>query len=270
MEIAWTTVLIIALLLPGVLFLVGYSNRERYSREVVKSSAIGEVAGAFLIAVLIHLAAWGLLSLFGFDLASNIKQVADYDSLPRWLLIDHITRRVPYVVAYIVLTAIAGLLVGWGVGWLIVQGFLPFLATHKWINVVIRSMNEGLVTAYVMTTIVENNRILMYKGVLAEFYLSPDGKFTYIVLKTCSRYYMKLEDAAPITSTQLQLFDERKERPEGSWEYLLIDGMNIANILFDPSPQIVESPAGEQALEAALNLLRAATAEIRSTGTARP
>jgi hypothetical protein len=149
------------------------------------------------------------------------------------------------------------------------QGFLSFLATHKWINEVMRSMNQGLVTAYVMTTTIENNRVLMYKGVLAEFYLNPDGKFTYVVLKTCSRYYMKFEDTAPVTSAQLQLFDERRERPEGSWEYLLIDGANIANILFDPSPRIVETPAGEKALEEALRILRGATAEIRSSGTAQ-
>ena len=254
MSVAWTTVLIIALLMPGVFFFIGYSTRERYSREIVKSSAVGEIGWAVFVAIIIHLVAWGLLAAFGFDLAANAKQVAAYDTMPRAQLVDQIVKRIVPVGLYVTGTALLGLLIGWLLASAIARGWFPFLATHKSINQVMHSMKSGVVTAYVMTTTKENNRVLMYKGVLAEFYLSPEGKFIYIALRTCSRYYMKFEDSAPTTSQQMQLFrdDEASDR---TWEYLLIDGSNIANILFDPSPQIVANNEGRDLLNQELEAL---------------
>jgi NADH:ubiquinone oxidoreductase subunit 5 (subunit L)/multisubunit Na+/H+ antiporter MnhA subunit len=266
MSVAWTTILIIALLLPGVFFFIGYATRERYTREIVKSSAIGDVGWAIFIAIIIHLLAWGVLSLFGFDLASNIKQFSDYENLYRWQLVDHAVSRLLPIALYILATAISGLLLGCAFAWAVANGWLPFLATHKWINEVMRSMRRGLVTAYVMTTTKENKRVLMYKGILAEFYLSPDGKFVYVVLKTCSRYYMKFEEDAPTTSEQLHLFGARQaDRPQQLWDYLLIDGANIANILFDPSPQISETDEGKKELEKAIASLSRLLSESANT-----
>jgi hypothetical protein len=76
MSVAWTTILIIALLLPGVFFFIGTAARERFSREIVRSSAIGEVAWVIFISIVIHLATWCILLLFDFDLAYNIKEIS--------------------------------------------------------------------------------------------------------------------------------------------------------------------------------------------------
>jgi len=65
MSVAWTTVLIIALLFPGVFFFVGLFFTERFSREVVRSNAIGEVGLAILVALVLHLAAYGVLAATG-------------------------------------------------------------------------------------------------------------------------------------------------------------------------------------------------------------
>ena len=43
MSVAWTTVVIIALLLPGVFVFIGLSFYERFSREIIKTNAAGEV-----------------------------------------------------------------------------------------------------------------------------------------------------------------------------------------------------------------------------------
>jgi hypothetical protein len=150
------------------------------------------------------------------------------------------------------ITALVGLGVGWLFSFLAHLYSLPFLITHKWINQVRLAMKSGLVTAYVMTNTVENNKVLMYKGILAEFYQQKEGKFEYVVLKSCSRYFMTFDQAAPKTGEQLQLFASQIGRPEGVWDFLQIEGANIANILFDPSPQIVETKQGTAALDTAL------------------
>lgn len=254
MEVAWTTIVIIALLLPGVFFFIGYATGDRYAREIVKSSAIGEVGWAIAISILIHLLAWGILSSFGFDLAFNIREIAAYDRIPRWLLANLIVARIFPLGAYILLTALVGFVAGWLVSRLAQRGYLPFLVTHKWISQVRRSMKTGLVTAYVMTNTVENNKVLMYKGILAEFYQQKEGKFEYVVLKSCSRYFMDFNEASPKTGEQLQLFGnaELTGRPDGVWDFLQIEGGNISNILFDPSPEILITKDSAAALDAAL------------------
>jgi len=61
MSVAWTTILIIALLFPGVFFFIGLSLKERFSREVIRSNAIGEVGLAILVALILHLLAYWIL-----------------------------------------------------------------------------------------------------------------------------------------------------------------------------------------------------------------
>lgn len=269
MEVAWTTILIIALLFPGVFFFIGYATSHRYTREIVKSSAIGEVGGAIFVAIIIHLLAWGVLSFFGFNLASNLKKAADYgDGVSRGEYIDQVVSLILPVSIYVLVTALIGLGAGRAVSFAVSRGLFPFLVTHKWINQVQRSMKTGLVTAYVMTNTIENNRVLMYKGILAEFYQQREGRFEYVVLKSCSRYFMTFDQASPKTGEQMQLFASQIGRPEGVWDFLQIEGANIANILFDPSPQIVETKEGAAALEKALiEILNeyAATADAKVT-----
>lgn len=248
MSVAWTTILIIALLFPGVFFFVGLSVRERFSREVVRSNAIGEVGLAILVALILHLTAYAALRPFGFDLSDFLDPLTTYS---HWTTLRSGVRIVIAGGVYTATMAVIGLLLG------MLAATLPWFARHKWITVVNRSMKQGFVTAFVMTTTVHNNRALMYKGVLSEFYMTLDGSLTYIVLKNCSRFFMKMDGDGPITTAQLKLFGTAQESRD-SWDYLFIDAKNIANILFDPSPEIKTSGKGNEALERALRELQTA------------
>jgi NADH:ubiquinone oxidoreductase subunit 5 (subunit L)/multisubunit Na+/H+ antiporter MnhA subunit len=255
MEVAWTTILVIALLLPGVFFFIGFASGGRYARETVKSSALDAVGWAVFISIVIHLLAWGILSVLGFDLAANLKQIADHEKMQPWLLVDHVVRRIFAVSLYILITALAGLGLGCVAAEAANRGWLPFLVTHKWINQVRQSMKDGLVTAYVMTNTTQNNKVLMYKGILAEFFQKKEGQFEYVVLRGCSSYFMTFDDALPQTGTHRDLFANHPERSKGAWDFLQIEGSNIANILFDPSQQLLKISEGEAALDDALKKL---------------
>ena len=61
----------------------------------------------------------------------------------------------------------------------------------------------------------------------------------------------------PTTTAQLKLFGTAQDSRE-SWDYLFIDAKNIANILFDPSPEIKATDKGNEALEKALKELQTA------------
>jgi hypothetical protein len=192
-----------------------------------------------------------VLSACGFRLSEFIEPLFEYGHLNTDVFIQRAAERLAPILVYILVTAS----IGGGLGGLVARGImagpLRFLATHKWIyDVIDANRKGGVITAYVMTTISQDNKILMYRGRLQEFFLSQDGKLSYVVLKNCARYYMNFEEKFPLTSEQLNLFGSKQDgRPKTMWDYLVIEGTNIANVLFDPSPEIKQTKEGEQALE---------------------
>jgi hypothetical protein len=94
----------------------------------------------------------------------------------------------------------------------------------------------------------------MYRGAVKEFFLTAGGTLAYVVLQNCSRFYMTFADTSPQTTQQLRLGESQGSRLS-NWAYLMIEGENIANILFELSPKIIETKAGNAALESALNQL---------------
>ena len=134
------------------------------------------------------------------------------------------------------------------------QPRIRFLAKHKWIyDIIDRGRKGGIVTAFVMTTTVENGKVLMYRGRVHEIFLIADGKISYVTLKNCARFYMTFGDDAPTMGKQLELFNGDGGSRRRIWDYLLIEGDNIANILFDPSAETIKvSDEGFKALMQAL------------------
>jgi len=251
MSIAWTTALVIVLLLPGLFFFIGIATFERLSREIVRSSAISEIGLAVTVAIAIHLIAVVVLSGFGIRISEFIEPLFEYNHINTDIFVHRVSERIIPILVYILSTAAVGAGLGGAVARGIMAGPLRFLATHKWIyDVIDANRKGGVITAYVMTTTSQDDKILMYRGRLQEFYLSPDGKLSYVVLKNCARYYMNFEEKFPLTSEQLNLFGSKQDgRPKTMWDYLVIEGTNIANILFDPSPEIKQTNEGEAALE---------------------
>lgn len=254
MSVAWTTIIIIALLLPGIFFFIGLAFYERLSREVVRSGVVSEVALAITIAMILHLASLTCLWLLGFDLSAFLAPIVNYDRLLPSVLLPRIVERLGPTVVYVLATAAIGFGIGWLVAKCIVAGPLRFLATHKWIYDIVDSDRKGrVVTAYVMTKTAENSRTLMYRGRVHEFFLSPDGRLSYITLKNCTKFFMTFNDT-PQTTDQLELFDGQDHA--ATWDYLFIEGDNIANVLFDPgSSAIRATEAGREKLIAAIEEL---------------
>ena len=253
MSLAWATLALILFLLPGVFFFIGLASYERLSREIIRSGVVSEVAMASAIAVAIHAAAIVILSATGFRLSHFVAPVADFAKIDTHILVQRMADRLMPVAVYLSLTTAAGFGFGWVVALNIVSGRLRRLARHQWVyDVTDVDRKGGFVTAYVMTTIIDDSRIIMYKGRLHEIFLSGDGNISYLVLKNCFRYYMTFNSDGLVTSKQLELFGVRQgARPSNVWDRLFIEGKNIANVLFDSSPEIKAQAEGKRALDAA-------------------
>lgn len=54
MSIAWGSLVLLVVLLPGVLFFVGIYWPEQFTRESEPRSPLGQLAGALLVAFVVH------------------------------------------------------------------------------------------------------------------------------------------------------------------------------------------------------------------------
>ncbi|MDI4666370.1 hypothetical protein K9U40_18870 [Xanthobacter autotrophicus] len=247
MSIAWATITIVALLLPGAAFLVGFARKDKFPREIVRTGVLGEIALALLISMTIHLLLYFtcLRSTFAELLQSGLHAYEDPHKAS-----NEIESLIVFVALYSIIISIAALLLGWAGAWLVRSGCLGSLSRYPWTNELLNKRG-GVVTAYVMTKTEGNNCVLMYKGVLNDFYLNEDGSFSYIVLQNCSRYVMDFNHGAPNVGDQMKLFKE-EELLKRRWNYLAIEGDNIANVLFDKIGAVDETKGGVEALEQAL------------------
>jgi hypothetical protein len=91
MAVAWTTVLIVAFLLPGVFFFAGLWSRERIPRDIVRASAIGEIGAAVFVALLINLAAgYVLFGWIGYHPTKFLIPFFIQHNIPVFLLFPHL------------------------------------------------------------------------------------------------------------------------------------------------------------------------------------
>jgi hypothetical protein len=266
MSAIWTTVAVVAFLFPGVFFFIGLATYERLSREIIRSGVVSEIALATAVAVTLHLITLSLLSAFtDFRLSRFVTPLVDYSSSAAHERIAQIAGQASQAAVYFLGTAALGFFLGVLAAVGIVSGWLRFLAKHKWIyDVVDRDRKGGIVTAFVMTKSVENGNALMYSGRLHDIFLSPEGKVSYVTLKNCSRFFMSFSGDAPSTGPHQNLFDE-KNPYKRIWDYLLIDGDNIANILFEPSATTIRaSDAGLKALQEEMSRRRERLEKLRA------
>lgn len=254
MSLAWTTIAVVLLILPGAGFFLGLYANERRSREVIKSSALGDLGQALFFAIVIHLLFFLMSWLSGLDAAFFFKPLADYANTPSPILYEQIAPRLLAALVYIVVASVAGYVLGFVLAWLsFILPPLRGLATHPWAYDLSKyTKNKGaLVSAYVMTTTTENNRTLMYTGYLSDYFLDENGCFSYIVLRGAARFYMKFDGEIPTPTDPQPLY--AGSTSDRIWEHLFISGENIANVLFDTvQRELDKTRTGQKALDEAL------------------
>lgn len=267
MSLAWSTVALLILLLPGFLFFVGLYLPERISRDIVPGSTLSQLGGVVFVAFFVHALLFSAIY-SGCGAADWLPCVRlDYalsafspDSKTAVSLVDLSANLRDYhwwVLGYISLTSILGLGTGLGAGELIVRGPLRFLAKHSWIYDLVDVDDNAYTLAYVLTNVRDGDRVLMYRGILQEYFFSPDGKLSYLVLKYCSQYYLRLDPKKPRTSSAgdwkrigTGRGNQGAPASEMQWSYLVIEGDKVANVVFDRY-RLTLTDEGMSALESA-------------------
>src|SRR5262249_7409873 len=141
MTIAWTTLLVVLLLLPGAFFFLGLYSRDRFTRELGRGNTITEFAVIVFVSAVVHLAAIFLL----LWLRTRGLSLTDETAVARLLFesgspdniaaaVRTIESLLPFIAAYVLVTVAAGFFLGRTLAWFVLRGYLRFLARHKWIQ----------------------------------------------------------------------------------------------------------------------------------------
>lgn len=250
MSLAWSTVALLVLLLPGFLFFVGLYLPERISRDVIPGGTLTQLGGIVLVAFFVHALLYAVLMsacgtlpwlpCISFDTALSTFSPDLKKGASPSVLAQNMGENRWWILAYFLGISGFGLVIGLGTGKLIVTGPFRFLAKHSWIYDLVDPDDSSFTLAYVLTNVRTDNRILMYRGYLQEYCFTPDGKISYLVLMGCSRYYLKLESKKPVTTAAKDWLVVGKssdglmaDGSEKQWSFMVIEGEDIANVVFD-------------------------------------
>lgn len=245
-SVAWSTAVVLLLLTPGLLALFGLYLPMRVSRDVVPQTGLSQLAYLICVSALIHapvLLVIRLLASAGFGAHVDFLQlfaildVGFARAQPPAGLVASLYENLGLISLYFLATGALGMLVGYSIGRLIIAGPLRSLALHGWVYELQSTEAAGITFAYVLTTVQDGKYVLMYKGVLDQLHIGPDGAISYLTIEQSSRYYLLLEGNSPLTTADdlhALVGVAAARQPSGtSRQFLLIEGENIANVVFE-------------------------------------
>lgn len=251
MSLAWGTLVVVVLLLPGILFFAGTYLPEQFTREAEQRSPLGQLAGTLAVSIGVHWVlfeinkAWCPEVLPCVDLALLLETAAFNPAA------NGASERVGsalkdssvWIFTYIFSSAGLGILLGASYGSLVARRRIRGLSRHPWVH---ELSTNGYTYAHILTNIRNDDCVLMYRGILQAFGLQQDGRFAYMVLTGVSRHYLTLDrggsktvgDAQPKTmrpalaGVHSDLIPKDVD-PNTSRSLFAIEGEDIANAVFD-------------------------------------
>ncbi|HEX8392915.1 MAG TPA: hypothetical protein VF665_11205 [Longimicrobium sp.] len=244
MLLAWSTVSVLVLLLPGFLFLGTIYVPGRFSREAAPLTPFAQAAIALLVSLAVH----GLMLLLipvcpaaGGVCVDMRAVLVLLQALPsREASAAELGRlasqSVPRVLGYLVATSVAGGLLGLLWGWLFAHTGLRVAAQHGWVAR-LAQRPRSWAFAYVTSKVVAEGKMLVYRGRLEDFGMMANGRFAYIVLTDPSRGYVDLRADPPLVVDARQPMGADGYgvgTPDALLEsYLVIEGEDVESAVFE-------------------------------------
>lgn len=244
MALAWSTVALLVLLLPGFAFLAGLTLPEQFSRESAPKNPLGQLAIIVFIALVVHGVVYAFLTGCSTGAARCIRtdyvlatfQLAGADKIPLAKLAENIREYRGAILAYLLSVTVLGTVGGWATGLAIVHNILGFrrLTSHRWVlelNPAPRKQSWAF--AHVVSDLEHEGTFVVYQGLLADFALGPDGRFGYLVLRQPARRALVAKEGWTTTAAEaIQPTLSGYNVAPGGRQFLVIEGENIKNFYF--------------------------------------
>jgi hypothetical protein len=211
-SLAWSSVVILVLLLPGFFFYGGLYMPEQFARDVTPRNPLGALAATVLVAFVSHAVLTFAAPLV--HLPVDWETVLDAIQLAQPRPGERVTslHRVAAayeghagaVVAYVISSCVFGWAIGLAVGWGVVSGRLRLMVKHSWTYGFKPGSRGQVPYAHVLTNVEHGGNVLQYRGRLLYFNLNADGTFAYVVLALTEQRFLivdgqtlRAEAAAP-------------------------------------------------------------------------
>jgi hypothetical protein len=290
MSIAWATVVLVVLLLPGFVFFWGFYAPNQVTRETVPASPLGQLAGVVIIGFFVHAAAYVVINSHLVchrtgGIVGIVVPCVDFDQLAALLRIDGVVppgkrpislndmldANAGWVLAYFGWIAAVLFVAGLGVGKLVERGIIP-LTRHRYLFM----LEEGrkgdgrarsskiaearLVRAHVLSRTAHDDLVLIYDGVLRDFYSKADGTISYVVLRGARSGSVRITGDAPSRAGLTSPMDS-SGTGDTSTALLVLTSEDIANVYFEHLSAVTQGPGEEEALDAAVQRLENAASD---------
>lgn len=299
MSIAWATGVLVVLLLPGFFFFWGFYAPHQVTRESVPASPLGQLAGAVVVSFFVHALAYSVINSAVVCGAPRGWLAAvpciDFDQLAAVLRIDGATLPgrpqralngmfdafAPWILAYFAIVAGAAFALGLAGGWGVSSGWLP-LMRHRYLFMLEEGRKrEGaarrgskqtearLVRAHVLSKTAHDDLVLIYDGILQDFYAKADGTISYIVLRGARSGTVKITSDQPRRAGDTTAL-EGGSAGDATTALLVLTSDDIANVYFEHLSTVIGSPEEEAQLARALQRYEAEQAEVAQDKAAPP
>jgi hypothetical protein len=206
-SLAWSTVAVIALLLPGFFFPVGFYSPERFSRDLSPRNPLAALAAVVSVSILVHAA---MLWVFPHAGGGTVSWAAILDAVQLQSAAaggagGSATQRAAVqfqehaaaIAGYLALSCTMGFLMGWCLGQATVRGWLPFLMTYPWTRRVQMGRGGAMTYAHVLTDVDHDGKLLLYRGRIRHFSLGNNGAFENVVLAATEQRFLLLDGDVP-------------------------------------------------------------------------
>jgi hypothetical protein len=167
-SLAWGSLVVLLLLLPGVLFFVGIYIPEKFTRETAERSPLGQLAAVLVISFGVQGVLYWLLSVL--CRRWSWLPCVDLHLLTQVLLLDKpnpqisamLTAYWGWILLYLLFAALLGAVLGYVVGRTItgtsfVGPYVRGLSQHPWVYNL--SVGDNFTIAYVMTNVRHEDRV---------------------------------------------------------------------------------------------------------------
>ncbi|HEX6748243.1 MAG TPA: hypothetical protein VF092_13185 [Longimicrobium sp.] len=242
-SIAWSTVAVLALLLPGFLFFTGLNTPEGFSRDLAPRNPLGTLSAVVLVSFVTHsvFTAISAMTGVGVDWAAALSVVQLSPPSGPVAAARAFAEHPWRVTTYIVMSSAAGLVCGAAAGMLVVGvklrgkscAPLRFLAQHRWVYELDPGRAETIRYVHVLADLGYDGRHVLYRGRLEGFGINSDGAFAYLLISGAQQRFLRLDHkdmpggAVPHTGP-LEAIGGGSSDPA----HLVIAGAAIKNVVF--------------------------------------
>ena len=213
MALAFSTLVVLILLLPGILAVPGIYASDRLSRDVVPQSLLAQLAIFIIVATLVHLVFYSVINEYlaplgwvppvRLDIVFSFTSLGSANAQSSAILAKNIEENVDWIGGYLFLTSFAGFGLGYVFGKGILKGVFRFAATNSWLYDAVTAThrktdrNEVLGRDPVLTSVEHEGTRIIYYGVVHHCQFTPEGKLAYVVLSSPRRGCQRLRSRSP-------------------------------------------------------------------------